>query len=91
MPNPKVGCVVPPNANLKSLVDNLQKTVRAVAKTASSVKLKAGHEDMKPEDVAENMQSIHHNVLHKLPQEKNNIKNVLVKKTMSPPIKVEEK
>lgn len=91
MPNPKVGCVVPPNANLKTLVENLQKTVRAAAKVEASVKVKAGHEDMKAEDIAENMQAIHYTVLHKLPQEKNNIKNVLVKKTMSPPIKVEEK
>src|SRR3989344_9600542 len=29
MPNPKSGCIVPPNANLKPLYEKLQKTVRA--------------------------------------------------------------
>ena len=36
MPNPKAGCVVPPNANLKTLTDKLRKTIHIVAKTQLS-------------------------------------------------------
>jgi len=90
MPNPKIGCVVPPNANLKALVDRLKITVKASAKTQASAKIPVGREDMDAEKVAENMLAAYNAVLHKLPQEKNNIKNVLIKKTMSPPIRVEE-
>lgn len=90
MPNPKVGCVVPPNASLGPLVEKLQTTARAAAKTEASVKLKAGKEEMDLDKVAENMLFVYNTVLHKLPQEKNNIKNVIVKTTMSAPIRVEE-
>lgn len=90
MPNPKIGCVVPPNANLQPLVEKLKKTVKASAKTQASAKVPVGTEDLDVQKVAENMLAAYNAVLHKLPQEKNNIKNVLVKKTMSAPVKVEE-
>jgi large subunit ribosomal protein L1 len=90
MPNPKVGCVVPPNANLQVLVDRLKKTVKASARTQASAKVRVGTEDMDVQKVAENMLAVYNAILHKLPQERNNIKNVLIKKTMSAPIKVEE-
>lgn len=90
MPNPKVGCVVPPNANLQPLVDRLRKTVKASAKTQASAKVPVALEDIPAEKVAENMMAVYNAILHKLPQEKNNIKNVLIKKTMTAPVKVEE-
>jgi len=91
MPNPKAGCVVPPKANLKPLVEKLKNTIKVSAKIQPSIKTAAGNENMKEEDIAENMTAIYNNVLDKLPQEKHNIKNVLIKLTMSKPIKVEEK
>ena len=36
MPNPKAGCIVPPNANLKQVYDKLQKTVK-VSGTPQSI------------------------------------------------------
>lgn len=90
MPNPKVGCVVPPNANLSTLIERLKTTVRAAAKVDASVKVKVGYEGQDIEHVAENMLTIYNAVLGKLPQEINNIKNIMIKKTMSPPIKIEE-
>jgi large subunit ribosomal protein L1 len=47
-----------------------------------------GNEKMKDEDMVENMFAIYDAVLNSLPQKKQNIKNVYVKFTMSPAMKV---
>jgi large subunit ribosomal protein L1 len=91
MPNPKAGCVVPPNANLKTLTENLRKTTKVSAKLQPSVKVMVGKEEMPDEQIAENMMAIYTNVLHKLPQETFNIKSILLKFTMSAPVKITEK
>ncbi len=91
MPNPKAGCVVPPNANLKTLTETLRKTTKVSAKLQPSVKVMVGREDMPDEQIADNMMAIYSNVLSKLPQETLNIKSVLLKFTMSPPVKITEK
>jgi len=91
MPNPKAGCVVPPNTNLKVLAERLRKTIKLSAKLQPSIKAMVGKEDAPDEQIAENMMTIYTNVLHKLPQETYNIKSVLLKLTMSPPVKIKEK
>ncbi len=88
MPNPKAGCVVPPNANLKPLVEKLQRTIRTQSRKASCLQCFVGKESLSAEDLVENIFSLYNQVLHLLPQEKNNIKNVLLKKTMGKPVKV---
>ncbi|MEM3154260.1 MAG: 50S ribosomal protein L1 [Candidatus Woesearchaeota archaeon] len=90
MPNPKAGCVVPPNANLKVLTENLRKTIKVSAKLQPSIKVMVGKEDMPDEQIAENMMAVYSNVLHKLPQEKNNIKTVMLKLSMSQPVTITE-
>ncbi len=90
MPNPKAGCVVPQNANLKVLTENLRKTVKLSAKLQPSIKIMVGTEAMTDEQVAENMQTIYTNVYQKLPQEAFNLKSVLLKLTMSKPVKITE-
>jgi large subunit ribosomal protein L1 len=91
MPNPKAGCVVPPNANLKTLMETLRKTTKVSAKLQPSVKVMVGKEDMPDEQIADNMMAIYSNVLSKLPQEAFNIKSILLKFTMSAPVKITEK
>ncbi len=91
MPNPKAGCVVLPNANLKALTETLRKTTKVSAKLQPSVKVMVGIEDMPDEQIAENMMAIYTNVLSKLPQETFNIKSILLKFTMSAPVKITEK
>lgn len=90
MPNPKAGCVVPPNANLKVLAEKLRKTVKVSAKVQPSIKAMVGKEDAPEEQIAENMSAIYSNVIHKLPQEAANVKSVLLKLSMSPPVKITE-
>jgi len=88
MPNPKAGCVVPPNANLTLLVERLRKTIKVSAKTQASIKAIVGNEKMTDDEVADNMLAVYSPVIHALPQEDKNIKTILLKFTMSPPVKL---
>ena len=90
MPNPKAGCVVPPNANLLPLYEKLQKTIRVSSKTAPIIQCSIGAEDSAPEHLADNALTIYNSILHLLPNEKNNIKDVLVKLTMGKPARIED-
>lgn len=90
MPNPKAGCVVPPNANLKLLVDKLQKTVRLQAKTEYSMKCSVGLESMSDEQLSDNLVAVYNAIIGALPSEKNNVKNMLLKLTMGKPVKISE-
>lgn len=91
MPNPKSGGVVPPNANLKPLYEKLQKTVRVTNKTSPVIQCAIGTEDMALEHVAENGVAVYNTIIHALPNERHNIKDIYVKLTMSKPIKIGEK
>jgi large subunit ribosomal protein L1 len=84
MPNPKAGCVVPPNANLKALTEKLKKTIRLVAKTQLSAKCAIGKQEMPAEQLAENIITAVTAAKQALPQEDNNIKSVLLKHSMGP-------
>jgi len=89
MPNPKAGCVVPPNANLPPVVEKLRKTVRIKVDAHPLYQAYVGVEDMDEAQLADNATTIYNALVHALPQDKNNIKEVLVKLTMGKPVKVE--
>lgn len=91
MPNPKAGCIVPPNANLTILVEKLQKTIRVMAKTSPVVHSCVGAEDMKDEEIADNIMVVYNTILKALPNEKDSIKGLHLKLTMGKPSKIEEK
>ncbi len=91
MPNPKSGCIVPPNANLNPLYEKLQRTVRTSVKSAPLIQCAIGTEDMNANDIAENALTIYNSLLPLLPNEKHNIKDIYLKLTMGKPIKVGEK
>lgn len=89
MPNPKVGCVVPPRGvNLQQLYDQLQRTVKAKAKVGPHMQCAVGSEEMSDDDLAENIMSVYNAVVHKLPNEQHNIKSIYIKRTMSKPVQV---
>ncbi|MBI2148527.1 50S ribosomal protein L1 [Candidatus Woesearchaeota archaeon] len=91
MPNPKAGCVVPGNIqSLDPLANKLQNTVRLQTKNETSIKASVGNDSMKDEDLADNILAVYNTLLSKLPQEKNNIKYLAVKFTMSQMIKIVE-
>ncbi|MBD3361640.1 50S ribosomal protein L1 [Candidatus Woesearchaeota archaeon] len=91
MPNPKAGCVVPPKANLKPLVEKLQKTVRVTAKTQLCIKTTPGDEKMEDDKITENIMNVYNAAIHSMPQEERNVKDILVKFTMSKPITIGKK
>jgi len=84
MPNPKAGCVVPPKTSLKPLYEKLQSTIKISAKTSPMVQIFVGKENLKDEDIADNILDCLSQLEAKLPKGKNNIKNIFVKFTMSP-------
>lgn len=88
MPNPKAGCVVPPNANLKVLKEKLQKTIRLSLKSELSLKTKIGSQELSDDEITDNVIAVYNAAVQNLPNEKNNIKNVLLKFTMSKPVRI---
>ncbi len=88
MPNPKAGCVVPPKFQLKPLYDKLQRTVRVSARTALMAQCVVGNEEMKDDEVVDNIMNIYNQVVHTLPGHENNIKAMYIKLTMGKPIRV---
>jgi len=90
MPNPKSGCVVPPNANLKPLYEKLQKTINIQIKNSPIIQCAVGIEDTKDEEVADNVLMVYDSLVPLLPSGAYNIKNVYLKFTMGKPVKIEE-
>jgi len=88
MPNPKAGCIVPPNANLKPLYERLQKTIRLLAKKDPLIQTIVGNDESPEDDVIENIRFIYDNIIHHLPQERNNIRSIYLKYTMGKPVKI---
>jgi len=88
MPNPKAGCVVPPNANLEAVKERLQKQIAIKVKTIPVVQLGIGKDTSKDEDMAEDVMSIYDQIVHKLPAEVQNIKSMYVKLTMGKSVRL---
>ncbi|MBU0756815.1 MAG: 50S ribosomal protein L1 [Nanoarchaeota archaeon] len=88
MPNPKAGCVVPPNANLSPLYEKLQKTLHISAKKQLVIHTFVGKEDTDEAVVIDNVKTIYASLLQHLPGGKNNLKSIFIKNTMGKPIKL---
>lgn len=88
MPNPKLGCVVPPNANLEPLVKKLGATVKLSAKKGTNLQGWVGKEDQEEQVIVDNVMAMHQTALRNLPQERHNIKNMQLKLTMSKAVKI---
>jgi large subunit ribosomal protein L1 len=88
MPSPQMGIVL--NADEKSieeLKEKINTSIRIRAKEPS-IKIGIGKEDMKDEDIVENAVSIFNELVKALPRDKENIKNVEIKFTMTKPVKI---
>ena len=87
MPNPKAGCIIGPGANVRALYDKLQKTIR-VKVDKPYFQCMVGKEDKKDEEISDNIMTVYNALVHNLPNEKQNIKNVFVKLTMGKIVRV---
>lgn len=88
MPSPQMGIIV--NAEdkiVEELIEKINKGVKIRTKEPS-IKLAIGKRSMDDEKIIENASSIYNNVLKNLPREKENIKNIELKFTMSKPYKI---
>jgi len=77
------------SGDVKSLVENYKKSVRIRIKDSPVIQCLIGQENMKDEDIAENIEAVLKSLEAKLPKGKNNINKIFVKLTMSRPVKVE--
>jgi large subunit ribosomal protein L1 len=91
MPNPKIGCVLPPNGNVKAVYEKLQKTKKLMSRNNPIIQCSVGKEDMKDEEIIDNVMSVYNTLVHALPNEKHNIKNAYLKMTMSKAFMIGEK
>jgi large subunit ribosomal protein L1 len=88
MPNPRAGCVVPPKTALQPLYDRLQKTIVMRAKVQPVIKCSVGVENQDEDEIVDNIMTLYNALIHKLPQENQNIKSILLKLTMGKPVEV---
>lgn len=88
MPNPKAGCVFPPKTQLQPIYDELQQTVKLSAKKLPIFNVKVGTIESSSEDIAENVMYLYDQIVHHLPKEQHNVKNAILKLTMSKPTKL---
>lgn len=88
MPSPQMGILI--NANekeIKDLKQRINSSIRIRTKEAS-IKVPIGKQDMKDEEIIENILAIYNKLLKELPREKENIKNIEIKFTMTKPQKI---
>jgi len=90
MPNPKAGCIIPPKVPMEPIIEKLRTTVRLQTKNDKAVRTAVGMEDMKDEDIAENLAAVFNAVLAALPNKESNLVSVLLKLTMGAPAEVEK-
>ncbi len=86
-PRGKMPKPFPPNANIKSMIESGEKTFNVNVKIPI-IQGAVGSEEMKEEEVAENIKTILNFIEGKLPKGKQQIKNIFVKLTMGAPVKV---
>ncbi len=89
MPDPKIDCVVMSEDKeaMAKLYDKLKKIVRIMSKERS-IKIAVGRESIKDDEIAENCIAVYNTVSLALPNKQESIKNVMLKLTMSKPIKI---
>jgi len=88
MPSPQLGIIL--NADektLKELKNKINTSVKIKIKEPS-IKLPIGKQSMKDEDIIENIMAIYNTLLKTLPRNKENIKNIEIKFTMTKPYKI---
>ncbi|AAL64675.1 50S ribosomal protein L1 [Pyrobaculum aerophilum] len=86
-PRGKMPEVVPPNVDVKSVVERLRKAVRVRFRNEPVVKVRIGSEGQSPKEILENALVVLEEVNRKFPL-RQYLKDLYFKKTMGPPVKV---
>lgn len=88
MPSPQLGIIM--NADektLKELKEKINSSIKIKTKEPS-IKILIGKQSMKDSEIVENAMTIYNAVLKNLPRDKENIKNIEIKFTMTKPQKI---
>ncbi|MEL9990805.1 MAG: 50S ribosomal protein L1 [Thermoproteus sp.] len=88
-PRGKMPEVVPPNVDVKSVVDRLKRSVRLRLRNEPVVKLRVGSEAQKPEEIALNIMAVLEELNSKFPL-KQHVARIYIKKTMGPPVSLKD-
>lgn len=88
MPSPQMGIIANVDDKaIEELKNKINNTLKTRIKEAS-VKLPVGKQSMKDEEIIENVLAIYNAVLKEMPRQKENIKNIEIKFTMTKPQKI---
>jgi large subunit ribosomal protein L1 len=87
-PRGKMPIPIPPTANIESLIDKYRKTVSVRLRNQPVIQCRVGTEDMKDEEIAENIQAVLRAVEAKLKRGIKNVKFVYLKTTMGNSVKI---
>ncbi len=89
MPSPQLGILMKEDDKaIEELLGRINSMVRVKSKEPS-LKIAIGKEEMKDEEIAENIFIVCNKVLEALPRKKENLRSVLIKFTMSKPQKID--
>ena len=88
MPSPQLG-ILPNDSDdvIKGVLDKVSKAVKIRTKEAS-IKMNIGSENMKDEELIENINVVYNGIVNALPKKKDNVKNVMLKFTMTKSVKI---
>lgn len=91
-PQGKMPQPLPPNLSkeqINNLIKTKERSVRVRLKSSLNIQVMVGKEGMKNEEIVENIKTVLKEITAMLPKARAQIKDVLLKKTMSKPIKIE--
>lgn len=88
MPSPQLGVIM--NADDKTITElknKINQSIRIRTKE-NSIKIPIGKQSMKDEEITENVMMVYNAILKALTKEKENVKNIEIKFTMTKPVKI---
>lgn len=89
MPSPQLGILPVENEQaIEATLKKINSSLKVRLKEAS-LKIAAGKQSMKDHDIEQNISAIFHAAINALPKKKENLKNTMIKFTMTKPVKVE--
>jgi large subunit ribosomal protein L1 len=90
MPSPQLGILMDVNdKTIKIIKDKINKSIKIRVKQPS-IKVAIGKESLSDENLIENISVFYNSLLKLLPKDKDNIKNLEIKFTMTKPIKIKK-
>jgi large subunit ribosomal protein L1 len=88
MPSPQLGIIgQETDESIKQTLDKISKAIK-IRVSEPSIKVVCGKEKMQDEKIIENIETLFKGVVNALPKKIENVKNVMVKFTMTKPIKI---